>query len=145
MTTDMNLKEIERKAWTSFFQDGLLDILMGLALLAVGIPAVLPNIFTSELHQNAAAAVLMVLAFVPYWAGKRFITAPRMGRARFSRARKSKQTKAAVTYAISVVVGLMPALPILKSETILFSGSREEMQSATTWTWYPRFKRSTAV
>jgi len=101
----MNLKQLERKAWTSFFQDGLLDILMGLALLASGIPALLPGIFTSELSQDAAAAVLMVLALVAYWAGKRFITVPRIGRAEFSRARKSRQTKAAVIYAISAIAG----------------------------------------
>ena len=105
MTTNTDLKELERKAWTSFFQDGLLDILMGLALLAVPIPAMLPGIFTSELSQDAAAAVLMVLAILPYWGGKRFITVPRTGRAEFSRARKSRQTKAAVIYAISAVAG----------------------------------------
>jgi sterol desaturase/sphingolipid hydroxylase (fatty acid hydroxylase superfamily) len=110
MTTDTDLTQLERKAWTSFFQDGLLDILMGLALLAVGIAAMLPGIFRSELSQDAAAAVLMVLALVAYWAGKRFITVPRMGRAEFSRARKSRQTKAAVIYAISVVAGAIAFL-----------------------------------
>jgi MFS family permease len=105
MMTNLDLKQLERRAWTSFFQDGLLDIMMGLALLAVGIPAMLPGIFTSELSQDVAAAVLMALALGSYWAGKRFITVPRTGRAEFSRARKTRQTKAAVIYAISVVVG----------------------------------------
>jgi len=105
MTTDTDLKQLERKAWTSFFQDGLLDILMGLALLAVRIPAMLPGIFTSELSQDVAAAVMMALALVAYWAAKRFITVPRTGWAEFSRARKSRQTKAAVIYAISAVAG----------------------------------------
>ena len=105
MTTDMDLKQLERKAWTSFFQDGLLDVLMGLVLLAVGIPAMLPGVFRSGLSQDAAGAVLMVLAFLPYWGGKRFITVPRTGRAEFSRARRSRQTKAAVIYAISAIIG----------------------------------------
>jgi hypothetical protein len=113
MTTNMNLKQIERKAWTSFFQDGLWDIFMGLVLLAVGIPGVLSNIFSSELHQDAAAAVLMVLAFLPHWAGKRFITVPRMGHVKFSRARKSRQTKVAVIYAISAVVGVIVFLMVM--------------------------------
>jgi len=113
MTTNTDLKQLERKAWTSFFQDGLLDILMGLALLASGIPALLPGIFTSELSQNVAVAVLMVLALVAYWAGKRFITVPRTGRAEFSRARKSRQTKAAIIYAISAVVGVIVFLMIM--------------------------------
>jgi len=105
MTTNMDLKQLERKAWTSFFQDGLLDIFMGLVLVAVGLPAMLPGILITGLSQDVAGAVLMVLAFLPYWGGKRFITVPRTGRAEFSRARKSRQTKAAVIYAISAVAG----------------------------------------
>lgn len=104
MMTNLDLKRLERRAWTSFFQDGLLDIFMGLVLLAVGIPAVLPGIFRTELSQNAAGAVLMVFAFLPYWAGKRFVTVPRTGRVEFSRARNSRQTKVAIIYGVSVVI-----------------------------------------
>ena len=113
MTTDTDLKQLERRAWTSFFRDGLLDIFMGLVLLAVGIPAMLSGIFTSELSQNVAAAILMVVSFLPYWGGKKFITVPRTGRAEFSRARKSRQAKAAVVYAISMVVGVIVFLMIM--------------------------------
>ena len=113
MTTNMNLKDMERKAWRSLFQDGLLDIFMGLVLLAVGIPAMLPGLFTSELWQNAGAAVLMVLALFVYWLGKRFITMPRIGRARFGPTRKAKLRKTAVIYAISVVVGAIVFLMIM--------------------------------
>jgi hypothetical protein len=105
MATGMDLKQLERKAWISFYQDGLLDIFMGLVLLAVGVPAMLPGVFRSGLSQDAAGAVLMVLAFLPYWGGKRFITVHRTGRAEFSRRRKSRQTKAAVIYAISAIIG----------------------------------------
>jgi hypothetical protein len=105
MVDSVDLKELERKAWTSFFEDGLLDIFMGLVLLAVGVPAILPGIFTSELSQDVAAACSMVLAFLPYWAGKRWVTVPRLGRAEFSKARRSRQTRVALIYAVSVVVG----------------------------------------
>ena len=105
MTISMDLKQLEREAWTSFFEDGLLDIFMGLVLLAVGVPAMLPGVFRSGLSQDAAGAVLMVLAFLPYWGGKRFITVPRTGRVEFSRARTLRQTKAAVIYAIAAIIG----------------------------------------
>ncbi len=111
--TNLDLKQLERRAWTSFFQDGLLDIFMGLALLAIGIPAMLPGLFGTELRQNAGAAVLMLFAFLPYWAGKRFMTVPRMGRAEFTRARKSRQTKVAMLYAVSVVAGVIVSLMVM--------------------------------
>jgi len=113
MTTNINLKDMERKAWTSFFDDGLLDVLMGLTLLAVGIPAMLPNFFVSELRQDAASAALMVLALFVYCLGKRFITMPRIGRARFGPTRKAKLRKTTVIYAISVVVGAIVFLMIM--------------------------------
>ena len=113
MRNKLDLKQLERRAWTSFFDDGLLDIFMGLVLMAVGVPAVLAGIFTSELSQDVAAAALMVLAFLPYWAGKRWVTLPRAGRAEFSEARKSKQTRVALIYAVSVVVGVVVFLMVM--------------------------------
>jgi hypothetical protein len=107
MATDMDFRQIERKAWMSFFEDGLLDVFMGLNLLAVGIPGLLPSFFASELRQNAAYVALMVPALFVYWLGKRFITMPRIGRARFGPTRKSKQRKTAVLYSISVLAGLI--------------------------------------
>jgi hypothetical protein len=113
MMDSVDLKQLERKAWTSFFGDGVLDTFMGLVLLAVGTSAVLPGIFRSELSQNLAAAFLMVFAFLPYWAGKRWVTIPRVGRAEFSRAPKSRQTRVVVTYALSVVVGVVVLLAVM--------------------------------
>ncbi len=117
MSADVNLKETERKAWTSYFQDGLWDIYFGLMLLVVGIPALLPDIFTSELRQIGAWVVLMGLAFVISWAGKRFITVPRLGHARFGRERKAKQKKTAAVYGISVLAGVIVFLLFLAQST----------------------------
>jgi hypothetical protein len=97
----------------SFFEDGLLDVLMGLTLLAVGVPAMLPNFFVSELRQDAASAALMVLALFGFWLGKRFITMPRIGRARFGPTRKASLRKTAVIYGISALAGLIVFLVFL--------------------------------
>lgn len=113
MSENVNLKQIERKAWTSFFQDGLWDILLGLSLLLLGIPDLFPRSFTSELRQNAAYVVFAALDLLIFWAGKRFVSVPRMGRVKFGAARKAKQTKAAVIYGISVVAGVIALLTIM--------------------------------
>jgi hypothetical protein len=110
MTTDMDLKRLERKAWRFSFQDGLLDIYLGLLLVVLSIPELLPGIFTSELREYAAYAGLALIAFVVYWAAKRFISAPRMGRARFGPARKARQTRAAIVYGVSALGGVIVLL-----------------------------------
>jgi len=48
MSQTINLKELERKAWRSVFQDGLWDIFLGLLLLAMAIGALLSDIGVPE-------------------------------------------------------------------------------------------------
>lgn len=86
MAQEINLKQIERKAWISFFEDGLLDILMGLLLLLMVVPNMLSDVFPSKSWQYGTTVALAGLAVVIFWAGKRFITMPRLGRVQFSRA-----------------------------------------------------------
>jgi hypothetical protein len=101
--TDINLKQLERKAWGSSFQDGLLDIYLGLLLVVLSIPELLPGVFTSALGQYAARVVLMLLASLFYWMAKRCVSSPRMGRARFGPARQSRRRRAVVLYGISAL------------------------------------------
>ena len=39
-TGNIDLKEIERKAWTSFYQDGLWELALGLAMLIIWIDGI---------------------------------------------------------------------------------------------------------
>jgi hypothetical protein len=110
MTTDMDLKRLERKAWRFSFQDGLLDIYLGLLLVVLSIPELLPGVFTSELGAYAAYGGLALVAFLFYWAAKRYVSAPRMGRARFGPTRKAKQTTAAIVYGVSALGGVIVLL-----------------------------------
>lgn len=118
MAQEINLKQIERKAWTSFFQDGLLDILMGLLLLLMAVPDLLSDVFPSKLWQYGTNAALAGLAFVIFWAGKRFITMPRLGRVRFGRARKVKKMRLApILTAASILTGILMASILLAQRT----------------------------
>ncbi len=83
MSQKINLKELERKAWRSFFDDGLWDLYLGLLLLSMAISAGLSDAGLSEtLHYGLYIGVL-VLAMGLLWAGKRLLTAPRLGRVKF--------------------------------------------------------------
>ena len=105
MSQNINLKELERKAWTSYFQDGLWDICLGLLLLAIAISALLSDVGFSESLGMAIFIGVEVLAMLVLWAGKRFITLPRMGRVRFGPKRKTKLNWVRVVLFISVLVG----------------------------------------
>jgi hypothetical protein len=105
MSTKINLKELELKAWTSYFQDGLWDIFLGLLLLAMAIGALLSDIGVPEAWSTTIYVTLMVLSMLILWAGKRFITLPRMGRVKFGPKRKAKLNWVRVVLFISILAG----------------------------------------
>jgi len=106
MSSILNLKEAERKAFRSTFQDGLWDIYLGLLLLNWGIGLLLSK-DVSELWTMVAMLALALLDMLAFWAGKKFITAPRMGLVRFGPARKAKVKKVGVLLSLSVLVGVI--------------------------------------
>jgi hypothetical protein len=101
----INLKELERKAWTSYFQDGLWDIYLGLLLLAMAISALLSDVGFSESLGMTVLIGVEVLAVLVLWVGKKLITVPRMGRVKFGPKRKAKLSWVVVILFISVLVG----------------------------------------
>lgn len=105
MAQEINLKEIERKAWRSFYQDGLWDIFWGLLLLAMAVGALLSDIGRSEPLQYGILIALEAVAILVLFVGKRHITVPRIGRVRFGPKRKRRLSKVSVILAISVLLG----------------------------------------
>ena len=104
MSQTISLKELERKAWRSVFQDGLWDIYLGLLLLAMAIGALLSDIGVPEAWHMTIYGTLMVLSMLVLWAGKKFITVPRMGRVKFGPKRKAKLNWVRVVLLLSVLV-----------------------------------------
>ncbi len=87
----INLKELERKSFRSTYQDGLWDIYLGLIVICMSIFLYRPVTGYSPLNMLLMLAS-MVVAYILFWAGKRFITLPRMGQVKFGekRARRKK-------------------------------------------------------
>jgi hypothetical protein len=107
MSTRINLKELERKAWTSYFQDGLWDIYLGFLLLTMGMGPVLPSLDTSVIWTLAMLLTFSVLAWLAFWAGKKFITTPRMGLVKFGPRRKARLKKTRAVLFLSVLLGVI--------------------------------------
>ncbi len=126
MSQNISLKELERKAWTSYFQDGLWDIYLGLLLLAMAVWALLSDVGFSESLGMAIFIGLEVLAMLVLWTGKKFITAPRMGRVKFGPKRKAKLNWVRVVLFISVLAGAVAFVAALDMRT-----NRPEWLNAT--------------
>ena len=107
MEQQIDLKQLERKVWTSFFEDGIWDICLGLWLMAMAVGALLLDIRAPETMLIVIYACLVGLASLFLWLGKRFITIPLVGRVTFRAKGKARIKKATVLLAISALVGLI--------------------------------------
>lgn len=111
--TTFNLKEIEKKAFRSTFQDGFWDIFLGLTLLAGAVAAFLANSGVSEGRIMIIFVALQALVLLVFIAGKKRITVPRMGFVKFGPKRKRKIWKSRITLVASVLAGLLVFLAAL--------------------------------
>lgn len=76
MSGNIDLKELQRKAMSSFHEDGIIDIMIGLLGLIWGFSA-----FTDD----SSMSVIWIAVVIPsYWWLKREYTLPRIGMVRFS-------------------------------------------------------------
>lgn len=103
MSTQIDLKEIERKAFRSTYQDGLWDIYYGVIVLCMSI-----FIYRPADGYSARNIILMVLmfsiAYGLFWAGKKYITLPRMGQVRFGAVRKQKGRTLAIVLCLFILI-----------------------------------------
>ena len=81
MSEMIDLRDVERRAWTLYYQDGLWDIFFGLLFLGGGLRVLTDNLW---FYLLVAAGILVFIL------GKRWITLPRLGQIQFSAQRKAR-------------------------------------------------------
>jgi hypothetical protein len=82
VTKQNTLREVERKAYMSYHQDGLLDIVIGLYALAFGLGIVADRIL--EFGFATIMPAIMISIVLPIWIhAKKKITMPRIGFVKF--------------------------------------------------------------
>ena len=128
MNAPLNLKELERKAFRSFYQDGIWDIFFGLMMFAMYTFTVFNNL------ENKALRILGML-FLEIFAvffliyGKKLITAPRLGEVKFSTQRTKNLGKIILVNLFSLIV--LAAFAFLKnSQPDLFNIENSELYSS---------------
>ena len=112
MTQAIDLKELEKKVWTSTFEDGITDIGIGLVLLV----STICQMFNDERFYLYPLFIVPALFII---IAKKYITVPRMGLVKFSRERNKKRYTLFLVMTISIVFllllttkGLLQQLPM---------------------------------
>ena len=84
MNATAELKALEERAYKQTWNDGILDLIIGIGLVMLGL------LFRTDLAGLAGMFVAVLL--MPFWAvGKQLITVPRLGYAEFSEDRKATE------------------------------------------------------
>jgi hypothetical protein len=103
MNSQFNLKELERRAFRSTYQDGLLDLTLGLIVIGMAF-----YMFRPEEGYGPSNTILFTMSFLladlVFWVGKWFITIPRMGQVSFGPRRKKRYITLAIILAAVVLV-----------------------------------------
>ena len=103
MVEDISLKEIQRKVYMTFFQDGLWDIFLGLFILGWGL-AILTDL-------AYLPGVTFIGLYFAIWGVKKRLTYPRIGYARFSATSRRRVTTRFIILGVAVLlVGVMVAV-----------------------------------
>jgi hypothetical protein len=116
MAERVDLKELERKAYRSFFGDGIWDMYLGILLLALGVGGGISRLGVTwgyiipDLH--AITLALYLVSMVILIAGKRYITVPRLGAVRFGPARRARLSASVLILGGSAVLALVVFLAV---------------------------------
>jgi hypothetical protein len=107
MAQGLNLAQIERKAWMSYFDDGLLDIYLGVLLLILGLSDWFLDWLPSRLWGYGVYAALVGVACLGFWAGKRYITTPRLGRVLYGPTRQARRRRTRLILLVQIIAGVV--------------------------------------
>jgi len=99
----INLKELERKAFLSTYQDGLWDMYLGLIVICMSFCLYRPATGYSPLNIVLLLAC-MAVACALFLVGKKFITLPRMGQVKFGEKRTRRMKTMALVLGVVVLI-----------------------------------------
>lgn len=119
MSQRVSLKEAERKAFTTAFQDGLWDIFMGCILLVPAIAPFLSNRM-GEFWSSAVFLLFWGLVWLAIWQVKKHVVEPRVGVVRFSLGRRIKLGRLQILLlGIGIGALILGVFPVEESNSVV--------------------------
>jgi len=113
MNQKINLKEIERKAYTSYHQDGVIDITIAFVIFIFSV------IMLGDIYWlGSIGGISGFLSLLLYAGAKKFLTVPRIGYVKFPQQRAQRITAVAVALGVlSFVAGTVALIQTMAQGT----------------------------
>jgi hypothetical protein len=110
MNEIINLKDLERKAFRSVFQDGLWDIFIGFLFTQFAIAPFLSQRGLGDFWSSAVLFPIYMIVLAGVMLMKKYVVAPRLGMVQFSKKRKSKFKKLILIINVILVIGIIAGM-----------------------------------
>jgi hypothetical protein len=104
MKNTLDLKNLEKKAFRATHQDGLWDIYMGGVVMSMAILAYSEASEAFPLLRFSIFLFGLGASYLIFWAGKKYITTPRLGQVKFGPQRQNRKRTLAMVLAGMVFV-----------------------------------------
>jgi hypothetical protein len=120
MSDALDLKNIEKKAFRATHQDGLWDIYIGGVVLSMSVLAYSTASEAFPLLRFGLFLAGLGLSYLIFWAGKKYITTPRLGQVKFGPRRQRRKLTL-----VFVLTGIVLLQVIILVGTILLWANPE--------------------
>lgn len=107
MERQVDLKELERKVWTSFYKDGLADIFLGCMLLMLVLAPILSRMGLGDFWSSAVFIPFLTIIYILIVLLRKHVVVPRIGLVSFGMARKKRLIKFNILMLVVLSAGLI--------------------------------------
>ncbi len=107
MTIPPVIKKVERRVFSSFFQDGSLEAFVGIFMLQLGLPVFFSRNGFGDLESALIVLPIVLVLLGAVFAVRRWIVIPRLGNVKFLPERKRALSKLVIVPTIALVAGII--------------------------------------
>jgi hypothetical protein len=107
MDQQIDLKELERKVWTSFYKDGLADVFLGCLFLTFALAPILSRMGLGDLWSSAVFLPFLAIIYLLLALLRKYIVIPRIGLVHFGRVRRKRLVKFNIVMFVVLALGLI--------------------------------------
>ncbi len=104
MQENIDLKQIEKKAFATYFADGLWELFVGSAFLLISLNRLFRDLFDYEFYNPGMTAIFVVLGILVLRRVRTKVTYPRIGYVNLGNVRSGRKTAFAIILALAVLL-----------------------------------------
>ena len=120
----LNEKKIERRVFTSFFQDGSIEAFTFIILMQLGLPVIFSRSGFGDLQSALITLPIALILLIVVYLVRKFVVIPRLGRVKFLPERRRKFSKLIIAPILTLIAGAVMGIIFKENASLrnIFNG-----------------------